>query len=192
MADKELQLSNAVPKPVKPHVARLGELLLDGPVGKSDGDLVVTVDDGGTLGVAEVVQNLSLAGREAQIVSFNFDNSSGKIGPGVPTSDADATDQKVAWVRDAAGDRFDSLELEIGAYFTFVTDQGQATAEAMAPRMGLTVDQMLNHPHALIGSVDTICDELERRRERYGISYVTVGDAAADAFAPVVARLAGR
>jgi len=135
---------------------------------------------------------LSLAGREAQIVSFNFDNSSGKIGPGVPTSDADATDQKVAWVREAAGDRFDSLELEIGAYFTFVTDQGQATAEAMAPRMGLTVDQMLNHPHALIGSVDTICDELERRRERYGISYVTVGDAAADAFAPVVARLAGR
>ena len=64
VADKELQLSNAVPKPVKPHVARLGELLLDGPVGKSDGDLVVTVDDGGTLGVAEVVQNLSLAGRE--------------------------------------------------------------------------------------------------------------------------------
>ena len=57
VADKELQLSNAVPKPVKPHVARLGELLLDGPVGKSDGDLVVTVDDGGTLGVAEVVQD---------------------------------------------------------------------------------------------------------------------------------------
>jgi probable F420-dependent oxidoreductase len=134
---------------------------------------------------------LSLAGREAQIVSFNFDNSSGKIGPGVPTSDADATDQKVAWVREAAGDRFDELELEIGAYFTFVTDQAQATAEAMAPRMGLSVDQMLSHPHALIGSVDSICDELERRRERYGISYVTVGDAVADAFAPVVARLAG-
>ena len=134
---------------------------------------------------------LSLAGREAQIVSFNFDNSSGMIGLGVPTSDADATDQKVAWVREAAGDRFDDLELEIGAYFTFVTDQGQATAEAMAPRMGLTVDQMLNHPHALIGSVDQICDELVRRRERYGISYVTVGDAVADAFAPVVARLAG-
>lgn len=135
---------------------------------------------------------LSLAAREAQIVSFNFDNSSGKIGPGVPTSDADATDEKVAWVRDAAGERFDELEFEIGAYFTFVTDQGRATAEAMAPRMGLTVEQMLSHPHALIGSVDTICDELERRRERYGISYVTVGDAAADAFAPVVARLAGR
>lgn len=135
---------------------------------------------------------LSLAGREAQIVSFNFDNSSGMIGPGVPTSDADATDQKVAWVRDAAGDRFDELELEIGAYFTFVTDQAQATAEAMAPRMGLRVEQMLNHPHALIGSVDSICDELERRRERYGISYITVGDAVADAFAPIVARLSGR
>ncbi len=134
---------------------------------------------------------LSLAGREAQIVSFNFDNSSGKIGPGVPTSDADATDQKVAWVREAAGDRFADVELEIGAYFTFVTDQAQATAEAMAPRMGLTVEQMVNHPHALIGSVDSICDELVRRRERYGISYVTVGDTVADAFAPVVARLSG-
>jgi len=134
---------------------------------------------------------LSLAGREAQIVSFNFDNSSGKIGPGVPTSDAEATDQKVAWVREAAGERFDELELEIGAYFTFVTDQGQATAEAMAPRMGLTVEQMTSHPHALIGSVDAICDELQRRRERYGISYITVGDTVADAFAPVVARLSG-
>jgi len=134
---------------------------------------------------------LSLAGREAQIVSFNFDNSSGKIGPGVPTSDAEATDQKVAWVREAAGERFDELELEIGAYFTFVTDQGQATAEAMAPRMGLSVEQMMSHPHALIGSVDAICDELQRRRERYGISYITVGDTVADAFAPVVARLSG-
>ena len=44
VSDEELQLSNAVPKPMKPHVTRLGELLLDGPVGQSDGDLVVTVD----------------------------------------------------------------------------------------------------------------------------------------------------
>lgn len=135
---------------------------------------------------------LKLAGREADIVSFNFDNSSGKIGPDVPTSGADAVLRKVAWVRDGAGDRFDQIELEIGAYFTFVSDQGAQIAEGMAARFGMSAEQMLTHPHGLFGSVDTICDELERRREQFGISYVTVGDSVAEAFAPVVARLAGR
>jgi hypothetical protein len=49
---------------------------------------------------------------------------------------------------------------------------------------------MVHHPHALIGTVDAICEELVGRREAYGISYVTVGDDAMEAFAPVVARLA--
>ena len=50
---------------------------------------------------------------------------------------------------------------------------------------------MRAHPHGLFGSVDEVCEELQRRREAYGISYITVGDAARDAFAPVVAKLAG-
>ena len=56
---------------------------------------------------------------------------------------------------------------------------------------GLSEEDMLAHPHALFGSVDGVCEELERRREAYGISYITVPMDAADAFAPVVARLAG-
>ena len=47
-------------------------------------------------------------------------------------------------------------------------------------------------PHALAGSVDEICEQLERRRAEYGFSYITVGAAVADDFAPVVARMAGR
>lgn len=135
---------------------------------------------------------LKLAAREADIVSFNFDNSSGKIGPDVPTSGAEALAQKVAWVREAAGERFDELELEVGAYFTFVSDTAAGVAEAMGQRFGLSRDQMLAHPHGLFGTVETICDELERRREQYGISYITVGSNVAEAFAPVVARLSGR
>jgi hypothetical protein len=61
-----------------------------------------------------------------------------------------------------------------------------------ARNFGYTEDEMRRHPHALFGSVDTMCEELERRREMYGISYVTVGETALEAFAPVVARLAGR
>jgi hypothetical protein len=110
----------------------------------------------------------------------------------VPTSGADAVARKVAWVREGAGDRFDQLELEIAAYFTFVTDKGAQVAEGMGSRFGMSGEQMLSHPHGLFGTVDAICDELERRREQFGISYVTVGDSVAEAFGPVIARLAGR
>jgi len=135
---------------------------------------------------------LSLAAREADIVGFNFDNSSGVMGAeGVMSSTAELTAEKLRWVREAAGDRFDALELEIGAYFTFVGDQGDAMAAGMGGAFGLDAEAMREHPHGLFGSVDSICDELVRRREAYGISYVTVMDVAMQDFAPVVARLAG-
>lgn len=135
---------------------------------------------------------LSLAAREADIVSLNFNNRAGVIGAdGVMSGTADATAEKIGWIREAAGDRFGSLELEIGAYFTFVGDGTGAIAEGMAQSFGITADEMRAHPHALFGSVDEVCDELVRRREAYGISYVTVGADAREAFAPVVARLAG-
>jgi hypothetical protein len=51
---------------------------------------------------------------------------------------------------------------------------------------------MRAHPHGLFGSVDTICAELERRRELFGISYITVTDEVMEPFAAVVARLAGK
>jgi hypothetical protein len=41
------------------------------------------------------------------------------------------------------------------------------------------------------GSVEAIVDQLQERRERLGISYVMIFDRVMDAFAPVVARLAG-
>jgi hypothetical protein len=61
----------------------------------------------------------------------------------------------------------------------------------MGASMGMSADDMRAHPHALFGDVAEVCEELERRRERYGISYVTVGAEARDAFAPVVAKLSG-
>ena len=62
---------------------------------------------------------LRVAGREADIVSLNFNNRAGVIGPdGVQTSSAEETAKKIGWIRAGAGDRFDDLEIEIGAYFT--------------------------------------------------------------------------
>ena len=136
---------------------------------------------------------LRLAGREADIVSLNFNNRSGVIGPdGVRSSSEEETQRKIGWVRDGAGNRFDALEIEIGAYFTFVMDDPTEVLANFCRTFGYSVDEMRRHPHALFGSVDTVCEEIERRRELHGISYVTVGEAAMEPFAPVVARLAGQ
>jgi hypothetical protein len=110
----------------------------------------------------------------------------------VRSSTAQQTARKVGWVREGAGERFGALELEIGVYYVAVEGRTAATAEQLATRLRISVGELETFPHALTGSVDSICDVLEERRETYGLSYVTVGDAAADAFAPVVERLAGR
>jgi probable F420-dependent oxidoreductase len=136
---------------------------------------------------------LRLAGAKADIVSLNFDNSSGRIGAaGVGSSTAAQTTAKVGWVREGAGPRFDDLELEIGAYFTAVTDDGRPVLDRLSGSFGLSPEELAAHPHVLVGPVGAICDELERRRQAYGISYVTVGESVAREFAPVVDRLADR
>ena len=139
---------------------------------------------------------LTYAGKEADIVSLNFNNRAGMIGPdGMDSGMAAATAKKIDWIKDGAGDRFDDIEIEIGAYTTIITDQPEPTAAAMGEALGMSSEDILQHPHCLIGSVDFICDELIRRREQYGISYIAVLDDGennmVETFAPVVARLAG-
>jgi probable F420-dependent oxidoreductase len=136
---------------------------------------------------------LGIAGREADIVSLNFDNSSGSLGASsVVSGTGRQTEEKLRWIRAGAGARFDTLELEIAAYFTVITDDVDAARSALASRFDTDPAVLADHPHALIGSVEQICDLLIERRERFGISYVTLGNRAFEAFAPVVERLAGR
>jgi alkanesulfonate monooxygenase SsuD/methylene tetrahydromethanopterin reductase-like flavin-dependent oxidoreductase (luciferase family) len=72
----------------------------------------------------------------------------------------------------------------------YVTDDQAAAADAMAARFGVTGEALLHHPHALIGSVDQICDTLIERRERLGVSYLCIAQRHLEEFAPVVQRLA--
>jgi len=56
-------------------------------------------------------------------VSLNFDNSSGRLGAeAFGSATAERTDTKIGWIRDAAGDRWPDIELEVGAYLTVVDD----------------------------------------------------------------------
>ena len=137
---------------------------------------------------------LRLAGREADIASINFNNKAGRMDRDnvASLSTADGTMSKINWIKQGAADRFDDIEIEIGVYFAAVTDNQKQTAEAMGRELGMDLDTFLNFPHALVGSIDYMCEELERRRELYGFSYVSILDRCADGFAPVVARLAGK
>lgn len=135
---------------------------------------------------------LGVAGRHADIVSINFNNASGKIGESsVTSSGAEQTSRKIEWIKAGAGDRFEQLEIEIGAYFVGVGDGAAAQLEAIAGRFGVAPEDFAAHPHALFGSVEQVCGALVQRREQYGVSYVTVAQRYVDAFAPVVAALTG-
>jgi probable F420-dependent oxidoreductase len=135
---------------------------------------------------------LRLAGRLADIVSINFNNAAGKLGPdSVASSTREATLEKISWVRDGAGDRFGGIELELAAYFVAISEDPADARDAMARRFGVTPEALSEHPHALIGSVAEVCDTLQQRRDELGVSYINVAQRSMEAFAPVVARLAG-
>jgi probable F420-dependent oxidoreductase len=135
---------------------------------------------------------LSIAAREAQIVGINPALRSGNV-------DADAardgvaqqTDEKLSWVREAAGARFDDIELNMLVLASVVTDDRVGTAEMMAPLFGLTPDALDWYPHALIGTPEEMCEALRERRDRWGVSYWVFQGDALDALAPVVAELSG-
>lgn len=136
---------------------------------------------------------LGLAGREADIVSVNFDLRSGTVGTqlGV-TATAEATAEKVGWVREAAGDRFGGIELSYTVVMTMVTDDRYSVAGGLGSGFGLSAEQVLAMPNFAIGTTLEIADELSRRRDELGFSYVVVGGECQEAMAPVVERLAGR
>ena len=136
---------------------------------------------------------LALAARRADIVGINPSLHSGAIDEHAgPTATAEATDSKLAVVRDAAGDRFDALELQTRVHLSVITDDAFALASAAAPAFGITAEQALASPHALVGTVEECVATIEGWRERWGISYISLMGSSAEAMAPVVERLAGR
>ena len=136
-------------------------------------------------------RTLSLAAREASIVGFV--PRALKDGSGLDRTDFGeaALRQKIQWVRATAGDRFDSLELNALIQAVVVSDQRTHTADQLAARFKVARDLVLESPYVLLGTIDEIGDTIRQRRERYGISYLTVFERDMEAFAPVVEGLAG-
>jgi probable F420-dependent oxidoreductase len=135
---------------------------------------------------------LRLAGSRADIVGLNPNLRAGEVGPdAIGDIVPDRIDEKVGWVRDGAGARFDRIELSMLVQLAMVVDNRTELAESMAPAVGLTARQALESPFIWVGTIAEICDDVRRWRERWGISYWVVPVDAMEALAPVVERLAG-
>ncbi len=135
---------------------------------------------------------LTLAAREADIVNVNFDLREGRVNRRVARSGfAEATAEKLGWIKEAAGDRFEHIELGAWVFMANVTEGREAIAAAIATGFGAEAPDVLDMPHFLIGTVDELVADLRARRERFGFSFVVVPGDSAEAFAPVVERLSG-
>ena len=135
---------------------------------------------------------LSLAARHADIVGVNPSLRSGAVDAATAKSAvAELYDERIGWVREAAGGRFDDLELQALTFIVAIGGDRDEIARGIAPGFGITEEQARDVPIALVGSVEEICDQLVERRERWGLSYWVVHDAEMETFGTVIDRLAG-
>jgi probable F420-dependent oxidoreductase len=135
---------------------------------------------------------LGLAAREAAIVGVNANLRGGTAisEEAARSMTPAATDEKLRVLRDAAGPRFDDLEIQSFVGFTQFTD-ARGLAEAMAPAFGVTPDEALQTPVVLAGTIEEMIDTVQARRERWQMSYVVVGVDVMGEFSPAVSQLAG-
>ena len=137
---------------------------------------------------------LALAAKEADIVNFTgITFTRGGTAPDMSGWRAAALDERMRIVRDAAGERFDRLVLSAQVQRVIVTDRRrEAEAELQQSWKQLSVDEILEAPYALIGSVDEMVESLHARRERWGLSYFVTFEQFLETLAPVVAKLSGK
>ena len=137
---------------------------------------------------------LSIAAREADIIGI----LTATVGTGRRLPDpsgllAENIAEKIDWIRQEAGSRFDNIELSIVGSVVIAENRREA-AERLARERGwnsMSAERVLEMPSIFIGSVEQIVDQMQVRRERYGISYYVVTDRSMEMVAPIVARLAG-
>ena len=134
---------------------------------------------------------LALAAQEADIIALAT-----KVYPDGRHDFLDSTGlriaEKIAWVNECAGARAAQLEFQIHIGGVIITPNRQSTADQLGPTVGLTGEQLLDCLQALVGTEDEIVEDLRRRREIYGVSYITVDERFGDALAPIVHRLKGQ
>jgi len=183
-------------------VAIIKGVMADGPFSFSGEHYTITNYDGKPLPVQRPHPPILIGGggkrvlriavREADIVGVNGSLHAGVVGPdALGTMTMETVTERVGWVREFAGARIDEIELNIRAFFVSVTEDRASVVDGIASMLSVERSMVENSPFALIGSVNSITEDLVRRREQLGFSYVIVGPDDIEPFAPVVAALTG-
>ena len=147
---------------------------------------------------------LSVAGRQADIVQLMPSNPGGRSLLDPSQFSAEAIEQKIGWIRAAAGSRFDDIELSAQLLECAVTVRpdehlgdfaeriATVTERMGGARVEFDPDELRRSPIVAVGSLDEICEQLTTTRARFGISYFSAPiDAPPEVMAPVIERLAG-
>ncbi|MDQ6898617.1 MAG: LLM class flavin-dependent oxidoreductase [Candidatus Dormibacteraeota bacterium] len=96
--------------------------------------------------------------------------------------------ERIGRLLESAGERADEIELNLNLAAVGDAPNRWLSAMGIEPRDL----QAAGSPMALWGSADDMCEQLERRREKLGVSYWSAPAATAGLLAPVIARLGGR
>lgn len=133
---------------------------------------------------------LRLAAREANIVTFAPQvNASGR--PRIDALTEKALGERVVRFRGFAGERTERIELNVFVFDAAVTDRARPLMAAVSARLRTAANGLLRSPYVLYGSRSSLQELLLERRERLGISYISVPGNAMREFAPIVAELRG-
>jgi probable F420-dependent oxidoreductase len=138
---------------------------------------------------------LEMAGREADIVNILPKALPAGAISEDPTERLAATiTKKIDMIREAAGARFDGIELSLFATIQLTDDPQSAAEHLIAERgwQGASVDDVLAMPAVFLGPVERVVELIQERRERYGVSYYIIADEEMETVAPVVQHAAGR
>jgi probable F420-dependent oxidoreductase len=139
---------------------------------------------------------LSLAARQADIVGFNM-RSTPQGGIDQTSVTLQATQQKVEWVCQAAGERLAGLEFSNLVTSVRITNDREGAAREIvkdwtSSGIEYTVADVLESPRFMVGEVEQIVTQLQENRARFGFSYIVIFQGAMESFAPVVQRLTGQ
>jgi len=134
---------------------------------------------------------LKLAAREADIVGL-VPGFSPRGWPVFGQATESATARKVAILREAAGDRFESLELNVWVSSAGLAGSRSSVLGSTAAAALGAATAVYGSPYVLYGTVGGVRDRLLRRRDKLGISYYTIPGRAMEAMAPLVEALAGQ
>ncbi|GAA1679641.1 LLM class F420-dependent oxidoreductase [Fodinicola feengrottensis] len=98
------------------------------------------------------------------------------------------TDERIGFIRERAGDRFDQIELNVLVQAVEITDDRDAAVARLAADTleGMPAEEILRTPMVLVGTVQQIVDQLHERRDRYGFSYISVHQHLAEKMAHVI------